>query len=221
MLLKIKLERDQRVWFTSDPHYDHKNICSATTSWNVSRKEVRQFSSLEEMNSTIVNNINSVVGPGDILFDLGDHSFNDWENIRKFRERIVCENIYHVLGNHDDHIENNKDNVQELFKGVYQGNLQVEINRANQPLIDPTDHIVRLFLNHYPIISWRDLGKGVIHLFGHVHLPHNLKLREGKAMDVGMDGNNYKPYSLREIVNTMKYQPIAHISIPQDHHEEK
>jgi calcineurin-like phosphoesterase family protein len=220
MKLKIKLEAGQNVWFTSDVHYDHKNICSATTQWDTSRRAVREFNSLEEMNSTLVNNINSVVEQDDILFNLGDHSFNGWENIRKFRERVVCKNIYHILGNHDDHIENNKDNVHELFKGVYVGNLEVEINRANQKLIHPSDHIVRLFLNHYPIISWRDMSKGVIHLFGHVHLPHNIKLREGKAMDVGVDGNEYKPYSLREIINTMSYQPITHISIPRDHHAE-
>ncbi len=65
------------------------------------------------------------------------------------------------------------------------------------------------------------MNDGVIHLHGHVHLPPNKKLAQGKAMDVGVDGNGLKPYVLSQITNIMHKQPIAKLSLPQDHHEEK
>jgi calcineurin-like phosphoesterase family protein len=65
------------------------------------------------------------------------------------------------------------------------------------------------------------MAMGVIHLHGHVHLPSHLKIGDGKAMDVGVDGNNMAVYSLQEIVNIMKKQPIASLRLPKDHHEQK
>lgn len=31
--MKILLQPGQRVWFTSDTHYNHANICRGTTQW--------------------------------------------------------------------------------------------------------------------------------------------------------------------------------------------
>jgi calcineurin-like phosphoesterase family protein len=71
---------------------------------------------------------------------------------------------------------------------------------------------------HYPIASWHDMNQGVIHLFGHVHLPNHLKIMNGKAMDVGVDGNGLEPISLDKVLNLMKNQPIDKLSLPKDHH---
>jgi hypothetical protein len=46
-------------------------------------------------------------------------------------------------------------------------------------------------------------------------------LAQGKAMDVGVDGNFLVPYSLNEITRIMNNQPIAKLTLPQDHHEER
>lgn len=106
--MKIILEKGQRLFFTSDTHYNHSNICSATTSWAKGEGSTRKFDSLEKMNDTLVNNINEVVGENDILFHLGDWSFGGFEKIAEFRDRINCKNIHLILGNHDHHIERNK-----------------------------------------------------------------------------------------------------------------
>jgi calcineurin-like phosphoesterase family protein len=37
-------------------------------------------------------------------------------------------------------------------------------------------------------------------------------------MDVGVDGNNYKPYSLNEILKSLEGRPKMHLSLPKDHH---
>jgi calcineurin-like phosphoesterase family protein len=221
--MKIKLELGQNIFFTSDTHYNHKNICRGVSKWrdvngNVPVSQTRDFKTLDHMNDAIVESINSVVGEDDILFHLGDWSFGGFENIAEFRNRIVCKNIHLVLGNHDHHIENNRDGIQDLFSSVNQY-LRLSVSLYPGTIL----HVgkVDLVLMHYPIASWHNMNDNVIHLHGHVHLPPNKKLAEGKAMDVGVDGNFLVPYSLNEITRIMNNQPIAKLTLPQDHHEER
>jgi len=212
--MKIKLNTGQKLWFTSDTHYDHKNICAATTNWVGAENLTRKFSSLDQMNDELVNSINAKVGQDDILFHLGDWSFNGFENIRKFRERIVCKNVHLILGNHDHHIERDKDNIQSIFSSVNEY-LSLDVKWEGKGKFEHA----RFVLMHYPIASWNGMNDGVIHLHGHVHLPNNLRVADGKAMDVGVDGNNYEPIELNEIIKIMSKQPIARLALPKDHHE--
>lgn len=220
--MKIKLNKG-RIFFTSDTHYAHTNICRSVSNWrdengNVPINQTRDFKSLDHMNDYIVNSINGKVGEDDTLFHLGDWSFGGFDNIEEFRNRINCKNIHLILGNHDHHIERNKGDIQRLFSSVHQYlRLQVSVYPETKLYAGEVD----LVLMHYPIASWHNMNDGVIHLHGHVHLPPNKKLSQGKAMDVGVDGNNMMPYSLGEIINIMNKQPIAKLSLPQDHHEEK
>jgi calcineurin-like phosphoesterase family protein len=220
--MKIKLNPGQKLWFTSDTHYDHKNICAATTNWVGAENLTRKFSSLEQMNDELVTSINNKVGQDDILFHLGDWSFNGFENIRKFRERIVCKNVHLILGNHDHHIERNKDDIQSIFSSVNHY-LQLEVKReltSGQMKVGVLGYI-RFVLMHYPIASWNGMSDGVIHLHGHVHLPPHQRVANGKAMDVGVDGNNYDPIELYEVLRIMNKQPISKLTLPKDHHENK
>lgn len=215
--MKIILEKDQRLFFTSDTHYSHSNICSATTKWTESSNLTREFKSLDHMNQTLVDNINNAVGENDILIHLGDWSFGGFEKIKEFRSRIVCKNIHLVLGNHDHHIENNKENIQELFSSVNHY-LRLEVRKPVSKNMMERFYFVCM---HYPIASWENMNQNVIHLHGHVHLPSNLRVAEGKAMDVGVDGNNLQPLSLGEILMIMKDRPIKKLALPKDHHEKR
>ena len=102
--MKIVLEKGQSLFFTSDTHYNHSNICRATTKWSDADNLTRDFKSLDHMNDTLVNNINEIVGENDILIHLGDWSFGGFESIEDFRNRILCKNVHLVFGNHDHHI---------------------------------------------------------------------------------------------------------------------
>ena len=208
--MKLDLDKGQKLFFTSDTHYNHANICRATTKWPVtSQFNFREFDSLEHMNQALVDNINSKVGQNDVLIPLGDWSFGGFEYIRKFRERIICKNIHLILGNHDHHIENNKENIQSLFLSVSHYNTLV-LGKRNIKLM------------HYPIDSWDGLNKGNIHLHGHCHLPNDIKMGKGKRMDVGMDGHpEFRPYHIVEdILPIMDKQPI-YSHLENDHHTEE
>jgi calcineurin-like phosphoesterase family protein len=211
--MRIKVKDKERVWIFSDPHYNHKNICRGTTNWrmpdgSIPEKQTRDFKDLERMNAAIVDNINDCAGQGDILICLGDWSFGGYESIAEFWNRLICKNIYLILGNHDHHIENDREGCQNYFKKVgHYATLEIE-----------DGHKFRLM--HYPIVSWDGLRKGVVHLHGHCHLPTEKRFGEGKRMDVGMDGHpEFRPYDLRrEILPMMAKRPVGSELGSDDHH---
>jgi calcineurin-like phosphoesterase family protein len=167
------------------------------------------------MNDTIVNNINDTVGQDDILVHLGDWSFGGFESISEFRNRLICKNIYLILGNHDHHIENNKENIQSLFVKTS----HYEILRVIDEDSDDVEY--DFVLSHFPIVSWHDMNKGRFHIFGHVHLRNDRKIMPGRAMDVGVEGNNLKPYEIKEVISLLETRPIKTSIIPSDHHEKE
>jgi calcineurin-like phosphoesterase family protein len=211
--MKLSLNKGQRLWFTSDTHYNHANICSATTRWK-DPTTIRQFKTLEHMNSHIVGNINESVRQDDILIHLGDWSFGGFEQIQKFRDQITCNNVHIITGNHDHHIENNRENCQKLFSSV---NKYVELNvkwNVGTTLMDEANFV----LMHFPIASWNNMSKGTIHLHGHVHLNSNERPGPGKMMDVGVDGNMLYPIQISEVLHIMRNKPVKSM-LPSDHHE--
>ena len=206
--MKIKLEPTQQLYFTSDTHYMHKNICRGTTSWSNADGFTRNFDTLDQMNDRIVNGINAAVGQDDILFHLGDWSFGGFERIEEFRNRINCRNVHIVLGNHDHHIERDREGIRRLFTSVNQYlELEVKGNDWEQNYV----------LMHYPIISWNKMNDGVIHLHGHVHLSADRRIGKGKTMDVGVDGNGLDPLHTSDIKRLMNNQPIKS-GFEFDHH---
>jgi len=199
------------IYFTSDTHYQHKNICKGTSSWGKNEEgqgiqNTRDFDTLEKMNYALVKGINDHVKVEDELWHLGDWSFGGFENIRKFREQLNCQNINLVFGNHDHHIENSKENIQEIFKSV-------------QHYKELSIHGHKVCLLHYAMRVFNKSHKGAIHLFGHSHdsLPPL-----GKSMDVGVDVafrmfGEYRPFSWIEIQSIMSNRGTELV----DHHTEK
>jgi calcineurin-like phosphoesterase family protein len=204
-----KLITTGKVWITSDTHFGHKNLVRGVTGWRTQDGQIpidstRDFQTIEKMNQQLVDNINNMVGQNDTLIMLGDVSFGGFDNIGIFLERLICHNIHLILGNHDHHIDNDRDYVQKRFLSVQH---YLEIN------IEGKDFV----LCHYPLQSWNGLNKGVIHLHGHTHLGPERKFGNGKKMDVGMDGNDLNPYSITDIIKIMDKRPIGS-EVSDDHH---
>lgn len=193
------------IWITSDSHYNHAGICRGTTHWRkldadgnkiIPLEAVRDFNSLEEMNELMIQNINDNVKENDILFHMGDWSFGGFESILEFRYRINCKTIHLILGNHDHHIESNKDNVRSYFASV---------NHYNEVTIPHKSGNIKLILCHYPIISWNNMRRNSYMIHGHQHLRDDARFGNGKRMDVGMCGSpEFRPYHLDEIVDLLK-----------------
>jgi len=188
----------QNIYFTSDTHYNHKNIVKGTSEWNSYSDRLRDFNTLEEHNETLIKSINSLVKHDDILYHLGDWSFGGHEQIKKFRDRLECQEIHLLFGNHDQHVELINSPYRELFTSCdYKKELNLKLGT------DKTGKFGKqlIFLSHYSHQVWNKSHHGSIHLFGHSH--GSLK-GIGKSMDVGVDTNNLYPYHLDEILDIMK-----------------
>lgn len=194
----------RNIWFTSDTHFGHTNICRGVSKWSNSNEEefikaTRNFPDVPTMNEMIVDNINNVVGENDWLIHIGDWSFGGFENIEIFRSQIKCKNIVLILGNHDHHIQNDKDNVRRLFKHVAH---YEELNVVLETKSGTEKH--KFVLCHYPIISWNNMPQGAFMIHGHQHLKGDARFGEGRRMDVGMDGApEFRPYHINEVLELL------------------
>lgn len=210
--MKITLNNGRKVFFTSDSHLGHKNICRGVSFW--SPDKTRDFDTVPEMNEEIISNINRAVGEDDHLFHLGDFSFDGFENIEFFRRQIKCNNLHIILGNHDHHIRKNHDGIRSLFSSVNEYlHLQVNVQEKHETV----KHF--FILCHYPIASWDGLRNGTMHLHGHVHFTEGRVVGPGRMLDVGMDGNGLDVWSLDDVLRVLEYRPKISM-FPQDHHTE-
>lgn len=190
------------VFFTSDLHLGHENAIEFTN---------RPFANVDEMNTVLLRNINDVVGLKDELWILGDFAFKiSREAVAALRKQIKCKHVHLVRGNHDRDYSNDAifESVQDYkeLKTVYG----------------------RFVLFHYPIQEWNAAHYGSVHLHGHIHSTgdynsanlskryaehfhktHSAQIDFGlRIYDVGVDANEYKPVSLKQIAELMNLLPV-------------
>ena len=197
------------VWFTADTHFGHRNIpiysrrlfclgekdrerldsepSSVRGTWPL------DWSCIAKMDQHIIDQINSRVDKDDILWHLGDFCWGKRKGVadaaKRYRDRINCDNVFLVSGNHD------LDEVKSVFNQCYQHH---EIKVGSK-------HIV---LSHYAHCFWNKSHYGSWMLYGHAHgsaegwldshMPGRL------SMDVGVDNiarltGEYRPISSDEI----------------------
>lgn len=196
----------KNIWVTSDTHFFHKNICQGVSKWDGG---TRPFQTLEEMNQTLLENINAVVGEDDTLIHLGDVAFASPKKIMQVREAIVCKNMYLVYGNHDRDLKYNKDGVRdECFFGASE---ILELRSDEMRELG----VPRVIMFHFPMISWENMGHGSVHLHGHCHGSLAPQFSVGRMKDVGVDTNDMKPYNLHDLLVEMSQIKVQ----STDHHK--
>lgn len=148
------------------------------------------------MNSTIIDNHNSIVKPEDEFYFLGDFCMGDHSKAESYLKRINGKKFF-IKGNHD------KKQTIDLYKqyGTYMGGLaEITINKRS------------ITLCHYAMKVWNHSHHGAYHLYGHSHgtLPED---PNSLSFDVGVNSWGYKPIPYDEIerkMNTKTYKPVDH-----------
>ena len=193
-------------YYISDTHFGHLNSIKYDHN-----NGSRSFSSIEERDNLIIENINKVVTPQDNLYFLGDVSWYDPRKTAELLEKINCKNRFLVKGNHDNWSKDGK--CKKLFQGIYEYK-QIEDNGR------------QVFLSHFPVMMWPGQHRGTIHLSGHTHntkehydymefvneLDNRIKERDSDRYKPLMAFNvgcmtpymNYTPRTLDEIINGAK-----------------
>ena len=166
------------LFFTADHHFNHANIIKFTN---------RPFSSVEEMDSVMIDRWNSVVRPKDTVYHLGDFSLGN--KVDHIFEQLNG-TVYIVRGNHDRWMD------KKAF---------FPITKEGSVFLIPAQHEVKwmnetIILSHYPMRSWNKSFHGSYHLFGHVH---GILPEYGRSLDVGVDTHEFYPYSFEEVKRIM------------------
>lgn len=171
------------IWVISDTHFNHANILNFTDSEG---KPVRSFSSVEEMNETMIDNWNKVVSNGDKVYHLGDVLFGpdkqQWMNTHwprlKGKKRLV-------VGNHD--------NIKMLavgnwFQNIYMWRIFPEFKSILTHVPLREDQFRKDFNGGEP--------NGMINIHGHIH---QNKSPDGPYKCVCVEQTNYFPINLEEL----------------------
>ena len=186
------------IWFTSDTHFYHKRIIELS---------YRPFDTVEEMNSTIIDNINAAVEPDDVLFMLGDIVMGGWEQNIPIVDRINCKKVL-VVGNHDKPFtvksEQRMAEVMEVyerhFDSVVHGSMALgDFVLSHFPYDgDHTDE--ERFASRRP----KDDGKVLIH--GHIHEPDVVSYSNNGTLQIhiGVDAHDYAPVSLETVAQIVE-----------------
>jgi len=150
------------TFFTADLHFNHLLML-----------RYREFLDLEEMDSRLIDNYNSVVGRRDRVYILGDFA---WKNPKSYLARLNGRKIL-IVGNHDNY----SGDVLSQFSGVYELKYMKFDGR-------------RLFLAHRPHLTWDGSNSGSWHFHGHSH-GRIAESPEVLRSDVGVDVWDYFPVS--------------------------
>ena len=197
-------------FYVSDLHIFHKNVLNCEGSKNFDN---RPFKTFDEMNQTILNNWNSVVGNGDHVYLLGDTLWKENDEAIALISQFKG-NLHAIKGNH---CRFNDTRYRRLFCEICDyKEVSDNINGKNYNVV----------LFHYPIMFWNKMRqtnndgstkyKGYnILLYGHTHNTQEEILYQqflkyvndnygynAMAFNVGcmMPYMNYTPRTLEEIL---------------------
>lgn len=212
---------EQKIFVTADLHYDHVNIIKGQSVWN-NLEACRDFENIEDMNSAIIKSINNTVSKYDILYLAGDLAFKNVYSLYHLMKNIRCQNIYCILGNHDQAIRDNKRfNIQipessgvilaeeflgkTLLPGEKYSFRTHEMFKDIHKRVELTHNKQKFIIDHYPLDTWNQAMHGSIMIHGHVHGALDTSDLNMYYKRIDVDWGKFKrPISLDEIAEMMK-----------------
>ena len=176
-----------KVFFCSDTHFWHKNILKY-------EPVNRPFKDVFEMNEQMISRWNSVVGPNDLVFHLGDFCFGGQGKVMELVSRLNGK-IVLILGNHD------RDRSKNWWLGcgfhdVISGTIVID---------------GKFILSHEPIGEDEIQGtipEGMVNLYGHVHGNPRFNSIDSNRMCVCVERWNCTPISFDFIKEQFKNDPF-------------
>ena len=164
------------IWLSSDLHLGHANILKFKDK---DGKNVRSFSSVEEMNETLIQRHNSLVKPEDHWYNLGDVYFGHRDNMKLLhrfngRKRLV-------LGNHD----NIKQGLEQFFEKIV---------------------LIRHFKDFGFVASHMPLHESQLYSYkynvhGHIHQNEDVSPNH---LNISVERTNYYPVHIDQIAEMFK-----------------
>ena len=205
--LNIYIKPDEKIWFTSDCHFGHRNILNFCE---------RPFENTKEMEKAIIENWNRVVKPNEKVFCLGDFSwFHSRHEIKKIVNKLNGE-IYMILGNHDKKEAFELCDAEKLYicSDITYLYLRPETNDSDNRF---ETNCYTVVLSHFPQLCYSQSEKNnTYNFFGHIHSRKNqpmiefdepIKLLKRQQYDVGADRHDYTPIDFFDVLKEIEEYP--------------
>jgi calcineurin-like phosphoesterase family protein len=180
-------------FFTSDYHIGHRNIIDYCN---------RPFQTTYEMNAAIIARHNAVVGPQDIVYNVGDFALNE-----KFVQEVVCQlngKQHLISGNHDSCHSHRGKYKKAILKYLEYGFVsvqeQLELQICNRTVLITHMPFFRETNTDQRYSQFRPIDKGQFLICGHVHDKWKIN---GRQINVGVDQWNFTPVSETELCNVI------------------
>ena len=190
-----RFECGSTIWFTSDTHLNEER------AFELSRRN-RTFNNVNDMTLNILKNI-AQIPDDDLLIHLGDIGDPTYMTLLlNAHQKTIL-----VLGNYEQkHMEEHNytsDSYKDWlidsvgFKGVYENYAVLDVGHDKKFVLT---HDPKYFVDHVdeitPYVTLKDDEK--LHcLFGHIH---GRQLVKRFGLDVGVDGHQYRPLSLDDVM---------------------
>ncbi len=195
-----------KIWFTSDCHYFHTNVLKYCS---------RPYQNIEEMNEDLIRQHNKVVGPNDIVYNLGDFTFKGVKGAVSILKQLNGRHRF-IRGNHDDWLFDNEQKGIQAIREVHDELLRQGSHKGKVEWIKDyyefknNGHLYCLM--HFAFYTWHHAYKGSFNLYGHTHANIEHLIR-GRQMDVGVDNayklfGEYRPMSITEVYDILIQRPI-------------
>ena len=159
-----------KTFIISDTHFFHQNILNFKKE---DGSPLREFSTISDMNETIVSNWNETVRSEDNIFHLGDVCFGHKENLDILNRLNGKKTL--LLGNHEHK------NIKEYIPYFYDIRAYHVLNKC--------------ILSHIPVHDTQ-LERFKCNIHGHTHWN---ELKDKRYKNVCVEKTNFRPIDIEEI----------------------
>lgn len=207
-MFHYKFQKTDKIFVSADAHINHVNLTRGTSKWGPGNM-TRDYNTVADMNKAVLDSYKTI--PEDAYFFLlGDMLFGDKKDVYMVLNSIPTKNIIYLYGNHSDWLRKRLETDVELNNRFLWVGDYLEVFWGSK--------LITMF--HYPIASWREMGKGSWMLAGHSHGSYAPGLPttkdQGKVLDVGWDVFN-RPITMYEVSDIMDSKQFIQV----DHHNPK
>lgn len=198
VIMKQKTNLGYDVWFTSDCHFQHKNVLKHCKG-RMTQAGCADENDVETHDKWLIETWNKTVGKKDHVYILGDFAFGSQASVRKILDRLNGKK-YLILGNHDKSSEKITTHFEQIC--------QQKMLTFKKDQWDFLDEDFMIFCIHYAPLVWPSKHYGCVAAYGHSH--GNLDEYESTTgelrVDVGLDGTlaNYGLVSLEQLYKHYK-----------------
>lgn len=191
------MKTEQKIWFTSDTHFTHKNIIAHCPE----RASAGDFDAddIPAHDKWVIEKWNKTVGKNDIVYIIGDFSFASSEYVKKLCGKLNGKK-HLVIGNHDK--------SSEKLEGYFKDIKLIKCHTFKKSQFSFLDEDFQVCMCHYAMVVWPSKHYGCVQVCGHSHgrLDDYNEESTDLRVDVGWDSKlgNYGLVSLEKLYKYFK-----------------